>query len=142
MASLGLGSSSAAGSTDSVQSRTINQQDFLRILSTQLTFQDPLKPIDNEQFMAQMAQFSSLEQSRMSNDKLDTLLSLQAANQSLGLIGKTVEIATDNGSSVTGQVSTITFQSGQPQLTVKQSNGELLTGISLSQVSLVQGSGS
>ncbi|OHX14824.1 flagellar hook capping protein [Chromobacterium sphagni] len=136
MANTGLGVSSAGGVE---QTRGITQQDFLRILSTQLTFQDPLKPIDNQQFMAQMAQFSSLEQTRMSNEKLDTLLSQQAASQSLGLIGKTVEVATANGN-VPGQVTTISFSSGQPLLTVKSASGELMTDVSLTQVALVRGS--
>ena len=59
--------------------RGLTQADFLRILSTQLTFQDPMKPMDSTRFMAQMAQFSALEQSRQSNDKLDTLLAFQSA---------------------------------------------------------------
>lgn len=138
MASVGLGGS-GADSVGSVSARGITQQDFLRILSTQLTFQDPLKPMDNQQFMAQMAQFSSLEQTRMSNEKLDTLLALQAANQSLGLIGKTVEVTTVSGST-SGQVTTISFVDGRPVLTVKTPSGELLTDVSLSQVSLVRGS--
>lgn len=137
MATTGLGIS---GGDSISQTRGITQQDFLRILSTQLTFQDPLKPIDNQQFMAQMAQFSSLEQTRMSNEKLDTLLAQQAANQSLGLIGKTVEVSSANGS-VAGQVTTIAFSSGQPLLTVKLASGELMTDVSLMQVTLVRGGG-
>lgn len=135
MATTGLGIS---GSDNIAQTRGITQQDFLRILSTQLTFQDPLKPIDNQQFMAQMAQFSSLEQTRMSNEKLDTLLAQQAANQSIGLIGKTVEVQTANGN-VAGQVTTISFSSGQPMLTVKAVSGELMTDVALTQVALVRG---
>lgn len=136
MASNGLGIQGASGVT---QTKGITQDDFLRILSTQLTFQDPLKPIDNQQFMAQMAQFSSLEQSRAANEKMDTLLSLQSASQSVGLIGKTVEVQTSSGTSA-GEVTTISFSTGQPVLTVKTPSGELLTNISPSQVSLVRGS--
>ena len=40
----------------------VSQEDFLKILLTQLRFQDPLKPIDNQQFVAQLAQFSALEE--------------------------------------------------------------------------------
>ena len=136
MASNGLGIQGASGVT---QTKGITQDDFLRILSTQLTFQDPLKPIDNQQFMAQMAQFSSLEQSRAANEKMDTLLSLQSASQSVGLIGKTVEVQTSSGTSA-GEVTTISFSTGQPVLTVRTPSGELLTNISPSQVSLVRGS--
>lgn len=123
----------------SVTTKGVTQEDFLRILSTQLSFQDPLKPIDNQEFLAQMAQFSSLEQSRMANEKIDTLLSFQSANQSVALIGKTVEVQADS-STASGEVTTITFTSGQPVLTVKLPSGELLANISLSQVNLVRGS--
>jgi flagellar basal-body rod modification protein FlgD len=119
------------------QSKGITQEDFLRILSTQLSFQDPLKPIDNQQFLAQMAQFSALEQSRMSNEKMDTLLTFQAASQSVGLIGKTVEVQAASGTS-SGEVTTISFSTGQPVLTVKLPSGELLTHISPSQINLVR----
>lgn len=55
----------------------------MKILLTQLTYQDPLKPMDNQQFMAQMAQFTSLEQTQQLNQKMATLISNQAALQSV-----------------------------------------------------------
>ena len=67
-------------------------QDFMKILLTQLTYQDPLKPMDNQQFMSQIAQFTTLEQSQQLNDKIDRLLAIQSATQSIGLIGKTVDV--------------------------------------------------
>ncbi|MDF0606930.1 flagellar hook capping protein [Neisseriaceae bacterium TC5R-5] len=126
------------GGASSNNTKGITQEDFLRILSTQLTFQDPLKPMDNQQFMAQMAQFSALEQTQQSNEKLDAMLSFLATSQSLGLIGKTVEITTDSNVTASGQVTTISFENGQAVLTVKTASGELLTGINPNQVSLVR----
>ena len=111
---------------------TLGQDDFLRILLTQLRFQDPLKPVDNEQFIAQLAQFSALEINRQQSDKVDTLLSIESVNQSLALIGKTVEI----GGGLSGTVSAVTYSSGEPRLTVKTSAGSL-TDIHLTDVSLV-----
>src|ERR1700754_54996 len=81
----------------------IGLQDFMKILLTQLTYQDPLKPMDNQQFMAQIAQFTTLEQTQQLNDKMGALLSTQASLQSVGLIGRTVDITTDGGN-VTGSV--------------------------------------
>lgn len=128
-----VGNSAAA-----LQAAGIGQEDFLKILLTQLSFQDPLKPLDNQEFIAQMAQFTSLEQARQMNDKTDALLSIQAATQSIGLIGKTVEVRTDSGSTI-GQVTTVTFDStGSPNLTVQTSSGAFLTGVTLSQVSVVR----
>ena len=46
------------------QASALGLQDFMKILLTQLTYQDPLKPLDNQEFMAQMAQFTTLEQSQ------------------------------------------------------------------------------
>lgn len=127
----------AVAQTSNIQSSGIGQDDFIKILMTQLTYQDPLKPLDNQQFIAQMAQFTSLEESKQMNDKIDTLLSMQSASQSIGLIGKTVEVAS-GGASSTGQVTTITFSSGQPRLTVQIPNVGPLTDVSLSEISLIR----
>jgi flagellar basal-body rod modification protein FlgD len=113
--------------------QTLGMQDFLKILLTQLTYQDPLKPMDNQEFMAQMAQFSSLEQARQLGDKVDRLLGLQAATQSVGLIGRTVEINTADGT-VAGQVTALNLAGQEPQLSLKLSSGQILTGIGLGQI--------
>lgn len=130
-----IGGSAAQAQASTTQS-AISQDDFLKILLTQLNYQDPLKPLDNQQFLAQMAQFSSLEQSRQLNDKVDTLLAIQSTSQSVGLLGRTVNLETDAGFT-TGQVTTLTFQDGQPQLSVKVGD-QTLNGIALSQVTLVR----
>ena len=115
------------------QSTAFGLQDFMKILLTQLQYQDPLKPMDNQQFMSQIAQFTTLEQSQQLNDKIDRLLSIQAATQSIGLIGKTVDV---NGSAgpFSGVVTALSLSNSDPQLTVKTSDGSFVTGISLSQV--------
>src|SRR5215467_8000763 len=137
MAVQALGGINTAQTPDLTQT-VVNQQDFLKILLTQLTFQDPLKPVDNEQFIAQLAQFTNLEQTRELTDGVNTLLSIQATAQSIGLLGKTVDVATASGA-VTGTVTTIQFVSGQPAVTLKPVNGGSdLTGIGLSQITLVR----
>ena len=116
---------------------SISQQDFFKLLVTQLSFQDPLKPIDNEAFIAQIAQFTALEQTREMNDRINTLLSIQSSNQAIGLIGRTVEVTTATGT-VVGEVTTLNFQNGTPFLTVKTNTGQFLTGIGLDQVSVIR----
>jgi len=125
---MAVDSVAAAGSN-----QTLNLQDFLKILLTQLQFQDPLKPMDNQQFMAQMAQFSTLQQTQQLTDRIDQLLSIQSATQSIGLLGKTVEVQTADGS-VSGQVISLSLANGTPSLSLKLSSGQVLTGIGLSQV--------
>jgi flagellar basal-body rod modification protein FlgD len=68
---------------------------FLMLLTTQLQHQDPLSPLDTNQFTEQLVQFTNVEQAIRTNSKLDQLIALQGANQltgALDYIGKTVEI--------------------------------------------------
>ena len=115
----------------------LGQEDFLKVLLTQLQFQDPLKPQDNQEFIAQIAQFTSLEINRQQNDKTDSLLTIQSATQALSLIGKQVEIATQTGQQI-GTVTAARFQNGEPVLTVQTTSGEFLLDVRLSQISLVR----
>lgn len=126
---------SAVGPADPApaSTSTLGLQDFMRILLTQLTYQDPLKPMDNQQFMAQMAQFSALEQSQRLNDKVQELVDNQAALQSVALIGRTVDLQTASGAA-TGTVSSLSLQGNAPLLSVTLANGTVLDGLALSQV--------
>ena len=137
MAVEAIGGATTANTQANLQTLGVSQEDFFKILVTQLQFQDPLKPIDNQAFIAQIAQFTSLEQSRQANDRIDSLLSVQAATQTIGLLGKTVEIETATGPAV-GAVNTVTFQGNQPLLTVTTSTGAVLTDVSPARVRLVR----
>lgn len=123
--------------TQDIQRTGLGQEDFLQILLTQLTYQDPLKPLDNQEFIAQFAQFAGLDQERQTNENIQSLLTMQSANQALGLLGKSVEVRTDTGN-VLGEVTTISFSEGVPLFTVKTADETFLTEITLSQVVLVQ----
>jgi flagellar basal-body rod modification protein FlgD len=120
-----------------VERAGLGQEDFLKILLTQLTYQDPLKPLDNQEFIAQFAQFASLDQNRQSNENLNGLLLMQMADQAVGLLGKAVEVRTDTGS-VVGEISAVAFSQGTPLFTVKVGDEQFLTNITLSQVVLVR----
>jgi flagellar basal-body rod modification protein FlgD len=128
----------SASQNANLQVAAVSQQDFLRILVTQLSFQDPLKPIDNQAFIAQIAQFTALEQTRQLNDGMNNLLTIQSVTQSIDLIGKTVEVATESGAKVVGKVSTLTFVQGQPRLVVTLGDGNVLTDVTLDKVSVIR----
>lgn len=115
------------------QASALGLQDFMKILLTQLTYQDPLKPLDNQEFMAQMAQFTTLEQSQRLNDKLQQLVENQAALQSVGLIGRTIEF-TSEGTSRSGTVSSLSLQGSAPVLGVLLPDGTALGGVALADV--------
>ncbi|WP_399681001.1 flagellar hook capping FlgD N-terminal domain-containing protein [Xenophilus sp.] len=120
-----------------LQSSSLGMQDFLKILLTQLTYQDPLKPMDNQEFMAQMAQFTSLEQTQQLNSKIETLITNQAALQSVGLIGRTVDVVTSAGT-LTATVQSLSLVGSAPMLSVQTAAGATLDNISLSQISAVR----
>ena len=128
-----ISTATIAGSGSAAQSSNIGIQDFLKILTAQLNNQDPLKPVDNQEFVAQIAQFATLEQSRQLNDKIDNMLLVQSSTQSIGLLGKTVDVNI-NGVMMSGRVTALALDSGQPLLTVTPAAGQSQSGITLSQV--------
>ena len=127
----------AQNNTAAISNRSIRQEDFLRILLTQLRFQDPLEPVDNKEFIAQLAQFSGLEINRQQSEKIDTLLTMENADQALSLMGKNVEVRGAESAGA-GSVTAVSFaNSGEPRLTVKTSSTTLVD-VRLSNVQLVR----
>ena len=108
-----------------------------QVLLAQLTNQNPLKPMENQDFIGQIAQFSSLEQSRQTYAKLDQLVTLQSTLQSVGLIGKTVDAQSPTGS-ITGTVTALSLASGTPTLSIRTSSGSVVNDVSLGSVSAIR----
>ena len=111
----------------------INQQDFLRILLTQLNAQDPLKPMDNGAFVAQLAQFSQLESAQQTSASLNQLVALQTATQSVALLGKSVDVL-GNAGFTSGQVTGLSVSGTSQTLTVHPASGADVTGVARSAV--------
>jgi len=118
----------------------LNLNDLLQVLLTELTNQDPLKPVDNTEFMAQIAQFTALDATQQMNTNIQQLVGLQAITQSAGLLGRTVTATTSDGRTVNGTVSALTLNSGVPQLTITalDGSGTQTPNISLGNVQLVR----
>jgi len=72
--------------------QSLGKDDFLRILITQLSYQDPTSPMEDKQFIAQMAQFSTLEQMTSMAGDFSKLTSMLMGNEASGALGKNVEI--------------------------------------------------
>lgn len=132
-----IGSPLASTTSELAQSR-LGQEDFIKLFLTELTFQDPLEPINNREFLAQMAQFANLEQTRITNENTNNLVAMNATAQSLGLLGRQVEVSTESGGSMIGSVAAIAFSTTGPVLTVNGANGNVMPDVRLSQIKLVR----
>jgi len=116
---------SNASSTQIVQetnNQTLGKDEFLQLLVTQLKYQDPLNPMENQEFIAQSAQFSALEQMQNMNKTLeeglgqlkqtqeDLLISFnswQSMASGLDLVGKEISGFTSDGETITGLVEKV-----------------------------------
>lgn len=75
----------------------LDKNAFLKILTVQLSNQDPLNAKDNTEYIAQMAQFSSLEQMQNLNSTMEKFLTSQKFSQAINMIGKEVEVSSGEG---------------------------------------------
>lgn len=112
-------------------------QSLLSIILTQLTYQDPLKPVDNFQFVSQLAQFSQLQQSQSLNDQVTSLLAAQAATQATGLLGRTIDF-TASGSTLSGKVEAVSFTSGQPTVTIRTADNQVISAVSIADIANIR----
>lgn len=102
----------------------LDKHDFLRLLTTQLRYQDPMNPIEDQDFIAQMAQFTSLEQMQNLTDQMTSFIQQQNFNfvttQAASLVGKKVTVFdNETEESITGIVESVRFDLGEPILTVE-----------------------
>lgn len=110
---------SSTTTTSTSSTSGMGKDAFMRILVTQMQNQDPTKPMDSTAYIAQMAQFSSLEQMTNVNDGLSVLTQMQLTTQALTLVGHNVDIHNPaGGDPITGKVESVKFVGGQPKLMV------------------------
>lgn len=103
-------------STPRNTSNNLGKDDFLKLLVTQLQYQDPMQPSDNQQFMAQMAQFSALEQ-------MQNIAQESTMTQAINLVGKNVDAAYKDSKTgdmlpISGVVTKMVVSNGVPKLIV------------------------
>lgn len=89
----------------------LGKKEFLQLLATQLQYQDPLSPMDDREFAAQLAQFSALEQ-------MVELTRWSQLTYGLGLVGQQIRYQTDEGEEATGLVQAMRIANGIPVLSV------------------------
>lgn len=102
-------SAQATGAITTEANGKLGKQDFLNLLLTQMKYQDPLDPMDDTAMIAQMAQFSSLEQLLSLNESFSGL-------QSVAMLGRTVKAYTADGGVLEGKVESVDMSQVIPAL--------------------------
>ena len=112
--------------TSKTKQDNMGKDEFLKLLVTQLRYQDPMNPMEDKEFIAQMAQFSSLEQMQNLNASMVIV-------QASGMIGNQVKWADEYGEEQAGIVSSVRITDGKPSLVVGDVN------VALDKVTAVEG---
>lgn len=105
-------------STSRVPQKALGQQDFLKLLATQFQTQDPMKPMEDTAFIAQMAQFSALEQSSSMAQNMTLLRADQQRTAANSYLGHRVTVDQGDGTLVTDDVTAIDSSGSEPKLVV------------------------
>jgi flagellar basal-body rod modification protein FlgD len=109
----GTNSTGPSGSTVG-KAAGLGKDDFMKLLMAQLQNQDPMKPMDDKEFITQLAQFSSLEAIDKMTAQMEELTGAQMLMQAATLIGKQVTAKLESGEVVTGTISQVKMQDGKP----------------------------
>jgi flagellar basal-body rod modification protein FlgD len=96
---------------------TLGVNDFLKLITVQLTSQDPLKPMEDTQFISQMSSFTSLEQMKGLSKNFEEFATEQRIASSQNYLGKEVSVS-DGDTVANGVVSKVTLIDGKPELTI------------------------
>lgn len=98
--------------------KTLDSDDFMKLLAVQFQSQDPMKPMEDTAFIAQMAQFSSLSQTQAMTAEMARLSSNQALVTANSYLGRIVTVSDGQGGHVTGPVDGVENSSAGPRLVV------------------------
>ena len=117
------GSGSPATQDVSGKNAQMGKDQFLKLFVAQLQHQDPMNPMQDQDFMGQMASFSTLEQVTNMAAANEAMASHLQLSQSVGLIGRTVTWMDENDATHTGVVEKVTQIDGTSVLTVSGTEG-------------------
>jgi flagellar basal-body rod modification protein FlgD len=114
----GIGAQPAQQTAPSNPTASLDKDAFLKLLVTQLQHQDPLNPVDNAQFMGQLAQFSTLEQITNVGDSMQRLAFSSQVTQAMTLVGRAITWERSDGTTGQGSVTSVAFQDGKILISV------------------------
>jgi len=132
-AGISLGSSNTQTTNAAVQQLTGNFDTFLQLLTTQLQNQDPMNPMDSNQFTQQLVMYSQVEQQINTNSNLQNLIGLtegNAGSAAVGYLGKDVTANTNGSGALVGGTADWTYNlpstPAKVTLTVTNSSGQVV----------------
>lgn len=137
--------STSSGSKVTANSSALGKDDFLKLLVAQMQNQDPLNPTDNKESIAQLAQFSALEQMTNISTSMEALnksmtnFSQQSSlTQGAAMIGKWVSgVDIDGKTAMEGTVEAVKWLDGNPKLQIRKADGTLVD-LEMSLITLVK----
>jgi flagellar basal-body rod modification protein FlgD len=103
----------------------MGKDDFMKLMLAQLQHQDPLKPMDDQAFIAQTAQFNALDEMTKLNKTLSAVLDSQQLAEASGMIGKVVSAADKDGKAIKGAVTAASVSGGVAMLHIGATRIEL-----------------
>lgn len=109
---------SSTGGVPAAKKTALGSDDFMKLLAVQFQSQDPMKPMEDTAFIAQMAQFTSLDQSTSLVKEMALLRADQQNLTASGMLGRNVTVEDVDGLPVTGQVTAIENSSDGPVLMI------------------------
>jgi flagellar basal-body rod modification protein FlgD len=122
---IGARNSSTTALSDATK-KVLDKDDFLKLLLTQLRFQDAMDPVKDKDFIAQMAQFSSLEQTTNLVKSFEKVASRSQNNEALAMLGTVVSgVQLSSGEHVEGLVTSLKYVNGDPELSVAVGEGRI-----------------
>ena len=105
--------------------KTLGQDDFLKLLVVQMRNQDPMKPVSDTEFIAQLAQFSNLEQTKTMSKDIAELRQSNAFAQGAALMGRQVRLLSAEDTFTKGIVTDLEVKEGEVSLIVNNKAYEL-----------------
>ncbi|MFZ5846947.1 MAG: flagellar hook capping FlgD N-terminal domain-containing protein [Actinomycetota bacterium] len=113
-----MGATAQTATAGATSSTEVDKDMFLKLMVTQLKNQDPMNPQDSSEFLAQTAQFTSLEKLEQVASQTEQAYAAQMAFGASSLVGRTVTYTDADGNELTGTVSSVKFGPTGPVLGV------------------------
>lgn len=111
-------SDAASGASARKATKALGQEDFLKLLAVQFQSQDPMKPMEDSAFIAQMAQFTSLEQSSAMNTTMAQIRAEQRVATANSYLGLVAVVEDGDGNLKSGQVTAVDTTTDTPKLEI------------------------